>query len=81
MTGISQSVLTNIVNSNTLPTLITLEKICCAFDITLAQFFSTDNSLLNLTDEQNELLDLWTMLNLEEKRFVKTCIQSLKNKE
>lgn len=53
ITGISQSVITNILRGNNLPSLITLEKICIAFNITLSQFFTTKNVIINLTDGAN----------------------------
>ena len=36
-----------------------LEKICDAFEITIAQFFSDDESRLDLTKEQKEILEIW----------------------
>ena len=81
ITGISQSVLSGITKSKRMPTLITLEKICSAFGITLAQFFTEDNTTVELSDEQKELLSLWSNMTYDEKRCVKTLMKNLKANE
>lgn len=40
--GLSQTTIANLFKRNNLPTLPTLEAICKAFDMTLAQFFMED---------------------------------------
>ena len=52
--GLSHSTVTNMFNRNNAPTLPTLEAVCRAFGITLAQFFSEGNPL-ELTEEQQTL--------------------------
>jgi transcriptional regulator with XRE-family HTH domain len=42
-------------NRNNEPTLQTLESVCRAFGITLAQFFAERNDLVQLTEEQHIL--------------------------
>ena len=81
ITGISQSVLSNITKNKHMPTLITLEKICSAFGITLAQFFTENDAATELSAEQRELLSLWSDMNYEEKRCVKAFMKSLKTRE
>lgn len=78
MTGISQSTLSYLIKKQTIPTLLTVEKICDAFNISLAQFFTIDKTLNDLSSEQEELLEIWNQLDTKEKRIMKTCIQSLK---
>lgn len=53
--GLSHSTVTNMFNRNNAPTLPTLEAVCRAFIITLAQFFS-ENDESPLTEEQQKLL-------------------------
>ncbi len=77
-TGISQSALSDIVKKKNVPTLITIERICAAFGITIAQFFTQGENIPNLSDEQNELLLLWDGLKLEEKEIVKTFMKSIR---
>ena len=77
-TGISQSALSDIVKKKNVPTLITIERICAAFGITIAQFFTKGESVPDLSGEQKELLLLWNNLKLEEKEIVKTFLKSIK---
>ncbi len=42
-----------------MPTLPTLQKICEGLDITMSQFFLEDESRVDLTEKQKELLLLW----------------------
>lgn len=80
ITGISQSVLSDIKNMNRMPTLATLEKICSAFGITMAQFFTEDDTFPDLSDEQKEFLSLWEDMDYEDKRLVKAFMKGLKIK-
>ena len=60
--GLSHSTITNMFKRNNAPTLPTLEAVCTAFGITLAQFFAEGNPL-ELTDEQQTLFAKWTSLS------------------
>ena len=55
----SHSTVTNVFKRNNAPTLPTLETVCTAFGIILAQFFAEGNPL-ELTDEQQTLFAKWT---------------------
>lgn len=50
--GLSSSTIANIHRRNTVPSISTLEAICSAFGITLAQFFSDNNFSVQLNSEQ-----------------------------
>lgn len=76
--GISQSALSDIVKKKNVPTLVTIERICAAFGITIAQFFTQGESIPDLSNEQKELLLLWGDLKLEEKEIVKTFMKSIR---
>lgn len=67
MTGLTQTVLAHIIRKESIPTVHTLEKICAAFNISLAQFFARDESYLDLTAEQKELVETWNGLNPEDR--------------
>ena len=54
--SLSHSTVTNMFNRNNAPTLPTLEAVCRAFGITLAQFFADEVDPAQLTDEQRTLL-------------------------
>lgn len=53
---LSHSTVTNMFNRNNAPTLPTLESVCRAFGITLAQFFAERDKPSQLTEEQKKLL-------------------------
>ena len=75
--GISQASISTLLNRKCIPTIPTLEKICDAFNITIAQFFSSNGSVPDLTEEQKEVLEIWTQLNEREKELVMAYIQGL----
>lgn len=66
--GLSHSTVTNMFNRNNAPTFPTLEAVCQAFGITLAQFFSEGNEAVQLTEEQRTLFSIWSTLNEEQKK-------------
>ena len=68
--GLSHSTVTNMFNRNNAPTLPTLESVCRAFGITLAQFFSEGDSPNTLTEEQQKLFSRWSTLSDEQKRLL-----------
>ena len=45
---------------------------------TIAQFFSDDESRLDLTKEQKEILEIWDGLDEKEREIFMTFIRSLK---
>ena len=54
-----------------LPTLSSLDKICRAFDMTMAQFLSENDGLTEITPDQRELLDKWELLSpIQKKAFL-----------
>lgn len=77
LSGISQSSLGRIISQESLPSLITLEKICTALDVTLAQFFREANQD-GMTDSQKEILEIWNDLSTEEKDIVLAMLRGLK---
>ena len=75
--GISQSSISTLLNRQSVPTIQTLEKICKGLDMTLAQFFSEDDELPNLTEEQKRLLTTWNAMNEQEKALVEAYMQGI----
>lgn len=78
--GIEQSTLSNLLNRKSLPNIITLSKICDGFGITLSQFFTEGDKVVNLSEEQRKVLDIWLSLTDEERILVRTYIQGVKRK-
>lgn len=67
---LSHSTVTNMFNRNNAPTLPTLEAVCKAFGITLAQFFSEGDEPNSLTPEQQELFSKWSTLTDKQKQLL-----------
>ena len=65
--GITQSTLTSMIKRGNPPKLDTLECICDAFGITLAQFFMEDEQLEALSKDERKLITLFRSFP-EEKR-------------
>ena len=55
--GLTQSTISSWYLKHMTPSISSLEKICQAFEITLSQFFSTEENSFSLTSVQKELLE------------------------
>ena len=64
--GLSPNTVSNIYRRGNTPSMVTLEALCKAFGITMAQFFAEDE-LVELTPELRQLFDRWTALTDEQK--------------
>lgn len=78
--SIPYTTLTNMFKKDTMPTLPTLQKICEGLDITMAQFFAEDETRVDLTEMQKELLSLWDSLSLDMQSRVIGYLEGLKEK-
>ncbi len=67
MTGLTQTVLANIIKKKNIPSMQTLEKICLALNISMSQFFAKNETPFDLTAEQIEFIEIWNGLNPEER--------------
>lgn len=76
--GISQSSLSNLMKRGSTPSFFTLAKICDGLDITLAQFFSNDREILDMTEEQKKVLQVWGTLTDREKQAVKIYVRGMR---
>ena len=75
--GLTQSYITTLLNRNNTPSIQSLEKICNGLDMTLAEFFRTDNERRDLTIEHIRILDAWDKLNSIEKARVEGYIEGI----
>lgn len=75
--GIPQSTISSWYRKKMLPTLPSLEKICSAFDMTMAQFLSESNGLTEITSDQKELLNGWELLTSTQKKAFLSLINSI----
>ena len=76
--NLSHSTVTNMFNRNNAPTLPTLEAVCKAFGITLAQFFTQGNSP-ELTEEQRILFAKWSTLKDDQKQALLALIDTMRS--
>lgn len=73
--GLSPNTVSNIYRRNNIPSMTTLEMLCHAFGITMAQFFAEDE-MVELTPELRELFDKWTALTEEQKKALWQIIKT-----
>ena len=73
--GITQSTLTSIMRRGNPPKIETLQRICEAFGITLAQFFVEDEQIEILTMDEKELISDFRKLPEEKKQALITFIK------
>lgn len=73
--GLPQSTISSWYRKNMLPSISSLQKICGAFDMSMAQFFS-EGSLRELDSDQKELLDQWSLLTPDQKRALLGLLNS-----
>ena len=76
--GISQSSLSNLMKRGSTPSFFTLAMICDGLGITLAQFFSNDREILDMTEEQKKVLQVWGTLTDREKQAVKIYVRGMR---
>lgn len=75
--GIPQSTISTWYRKGQKPSVESLEKICKGFGITLSEFFAEGNDPVSLTPEQEKMLDQWSVLSPEKKKFVKEMLEHL----
>ena len=73
--GLSTNTVSNIYRRNNVPSIPTLQALCKAFGITMAQFFA-EGEAVELTPEMRELVDKWSALNEEQKSAIWQVIRS-----
>lgn len=79
LSGIPQSTIATWYQKNLCPPIDKIEILCNTFGITLADFFrSAEHSL---TEEQEELLQKWNLLNGSEKAAVLSVIKEFTKKK
>lgn len=63
LSDIPKNTLNNMIAEDRMPTVPTIEKICRGLNITLSQFFSSDNIYPEFTEEQKKLFLVWDSLS------------------
>ena len=75
--GVPQSTLANLFLRNNMPTVPTLERICQALGITMAEFFSQQPTLPPEEELTAQLLEEWAALSPAQKRLVLELVHQL----
>ncbi len=78
---IAYSSLNNIFIRNTIPSVLTLEKICNGFQITLSQFFEPDTPIIPssdmLTSEERDIIETYRKLSKTDKQLFNAYLDGL----
>lgn len=75
--SVDQATLSMLFNKKTVPTVYTIDKICNAFGITIAQFFSVNGEHTILTREQNHFIINCRSLNTTNKKVLTNYMGNL----
>jgi len=76
--GLPQSTISSWYRKNQIPTIPSLEKICDAFNITLAQFFSDENlEIIQVTKKQSDLIHEWNKLEENQQLAVLELLKTM----
>lgn len=74
--GLTQSTISTMFRSSSTPTIPTLEKICAAFGITMAELFSDEAQ----ENKSKELLHKYNLLSDKRKELTKAIIEEFQEK-
>lgn len=75
--GIAQTTISSWFRKNISPSIPSLEKICNAYNISLAQFFNWNNEPISLDDKQHELINSWNRLTEEQKNIILDLLRTM----
>ena len=75
--NIPNTTLTNMVRTDTMPTFPTIQKICKGLDISIPQFFMSEDFFQCLTDNQREILRLWESLDKKQRLQAMAYLEGL----
>ena len=76
--GLNEKTVYNIYSRNTMPSIPTLEAICTAFRITLAQFFA-DGKMIEVTPELEDVFESWIVLTPEQKEATRSMMRAFRH--
>lgn len=77
---LSYSSINNIFARNTCPNILTLERICCAFHISLSDFFAFKENpckMPDLTEEETDLIAKYRSLSKKDKQLLEAYLSGL----
>lgn len=75
--GISEGALNNLFRLNNQPTIPTLEALCKGLGVSLSQFFAEGNEAVVLSEEQKELIEIWSTISAEQKTVLLELLKKM----
>lgn len=78
---INQSILSTWKQRQIEPSLASIEQICKAFGISLAQFFTEDEECVALTVEQRRMLNAWNSFPSDKREALTELMEKLSDKQ
>ena len=78
--GIPNSTIHNILHKVTVPSFVSLKKICDGFGITMAQFF-TEGEAVDLTEDQREILEIYDHLSAHNREIAAAYLKGLASRK
>ena len=76
ISGVAQSTISNLLYQNKSINLLTIERLCTAFDISLSEFFDENDKMCQT--EEDELLRLYQSLSSDSREALLTFLKTLK---
>ena len=77
MATLPQSTVSNLYNRSYEPTIATLESLCGGFGVSMSEFFNPGSESAILSDEQKELLLVWSRLSVVQKESLLTLMKNM----
>lgn len=74
---LASSTVTNMIRRGTSPSFTTLERVCEAYGLTLAEFLYGQDDLIHLNESQKRHMDRWNLLTEKEQKAVELFIDGL----
>ncbi|MDO5601963.1 MAG: helix-turn-helix transcriptional regulator [Oscillospiraceae bacterium] len=75
--GVAQTTISSWFHKQAVPSVISLQNICDAFQITLSEFFSSGSEAVVLTPPQRQLLDAFSVLNAGQQTALLQFLKSM----
>lgn len=76
--GIAQTTISSWFKKDIYPSIPSLEKICKAYNISMAQFFNFNNEAVALTKEQFQLIENWNKLERNQQLIILELLKSMR---
>lgn len=77
LTGISQSAFSKMARQQSSLSLETIQRICDALGISVAQFFSEPGEYPDLTAQQKQVLTCWALLDEKKRNYALLMLEQL----